>query len=257
MSLKIDIKSSDVIKKAKENIKKKLEEDLKGVVKTLSVGAVREAERLSQENLPSSLNNIYKENLYIEQLSDNMTIVGIRPEALWIEEGRKSGFMDELLKNGKVSKEGHRYKAIPFKHGTSTKDYSKSGTDLVNELKTFLKRKGVPYSKNRALALDENGSPRIGRIHSFNIKDMRNSKKGAESLSRNLQGVSVFQNKNPKTGKIERNIMTFRVISEKHEGSKWMHPGREGENILDKTHEWVQNTWQREILPELQRKYKK
>lgn len=258
MNFKIDIKSSDVLEKAKETIKKNLEDDLKKVVKTLGSSALKHAEDIAKDNLPDSLNNIYKENLYIEQLSDNIVVVGVRPEALWIEEGRKSGFMDELLKNGKTSKDGHKYQVIPFKKETGRKNTSNSGEDLVNELKGFLKSQGIRYSKTRGLALDDKGSPRVGKIHSFNIKDLKGKKKQrVQDLSKNLQGLSIFQNYNEKTGRVERDIMTFRVISEKHRGTgKWEHPGRQGEKILEKTYEWIEKTWQREILPELQRKYK-
>jgi hypothetical protein len=263
MNLKLYIKSSDVLKEATEKVKKKIEDDLKNSVKVLGKGALKEAEKLAQENLPTSLENIYKDSLYIEELSENMVAIGVREDAEWIEKGRRGGFMEELLnrKSGsevKESKDGNKYRVIPFKHSTEISKKSSSGNELVNELKTFLRRQGVPYSKSRALALDENGSPRIGKIHSFNIMEMRNKgKKGAASLSRNLQGVSIFQNKNPITGKVERNIMTFRVISEKHRGSKWEHPGRNGEEILSKTFQWVQDTWQRDLLPELKRKYGK
>ena len=259
MDLKLDIKSSDVLAKALADVKERLEADLQKTVRTLGKGAQAHAEQLAQQKMPGSLANLYQENLYMEEISDNMVVVGIREKALWLEEGRKGGFMDELLNGPKVktSKDGHKYRVIPFKHSTSKLKQSSSGQEMVNELRGFLKKQGVPHSKTRALALDSNGSPRTGKIHSFNIKDMRGAKKkGVESLSKNLQGVSVFQNMNEKTGKVERNIMTFRVISEKHSGSgKWEHPGKAGEKILDETFKWVQDTWQKDILPELKKKY--
>lgn len=261
MSLKLNIKSSDVIKQTKEKLKERLEEDLKKAVQTLSKGAAKHAEKLAKEKLPKSLGSMYAENIYVEQLSDNISVVGIREQALWIEEGRKGGFMEELLtrKSGsdvKTDKEGNKYRIIPFEHSTG-KDMTSSseGQELVKELKNFLKSKGVNYSKNRGLELDEKGSPRIGKIRSFNAKDMKGSKRNPSELSRNLQGVSVFQNMNKKTGKVERNIMTFRVISEKHRGSKWEHPGRPGEKILDEAYKWVEETWRKDILPELKKKY--
>lgn len=257
------IKSSDVIKSIEEKLKKRLEEDLKNVVKTLGDAAIKHAEKLSQENLPGSLSDIYKNNLYIEQISDNVVEVGIREEALFIEEGRKSGFMDELLtqKSGsdvKTSKEGHKYRIIPFEHSTSGKGTPSTEKDnMVSELKNFLRSQNVRYSKTRALEVDESGSPRIGKIHSFNIKDMKASKrKSVQGLSKNLQGVAVYQNENPQTGKVERNIMTFRVISEKSKDSgKWEHPGRPPENILDQTYEHIKGLWEKDILPELRKKY--
>lgn len=258
--LKLNIKSSDILKQVEDKVKKKLEEDVKNVTKALGQAAIKKAEEISKETLPKSLNNIYRENLYIEQLSDTIVEVGIREQALWIEEGRKGGFMDEMLKGPsvKTSKDGHKYRTIPMEHSTQSAPAS-SGDDMVGELKKFLKSQGVRYSKTRALALDDNGSPRIGRIHSFNIKDMRDKgKKSAQNLSRNLQGLSIYQKKNPATGRVERSIMTFRVISENSKGTgKWEHPGRPAEKILDKTYEYIQQIWERELFPELKRKYEK
>lgn len=251
MNLKFDIKTSEVLKQAKEKVLERLKKDVEAAAQRLGKTAYKEAQKISRDKLPDGLNSIYQNSLYIEQVADNITVIGIREEALWIEEGRKSGFMDELLKNAKTSKEGNRYKVIPFKHETSNKGSTGSGSELIAELKTFLKSKNQPYSKTRSLELDSKGSPRIGRIASYNIKDMAKQ-------SKNLQGLSVYQNKNPRTGKVERNIMTFRVISEKHKGEgKWNHPGRPAEKILDDTFEFIQKSWQQEILPALKQKYGK
>lgn len=257
MSFNVDLKSSDILKQVSEKIKKKIEQDLQQAVKTLGKGAVEQAEKLAHSKLGSGLNDIYKDNLYMEQISDNVVVVGIRPPASWIENGMKPGFMEHLLKGDgvKTAKDGNKYRVIPFTHKKSkNKGAAPSGAELVTELKAFLRSKGVAHSKTRALALDDNGSPRIGKIHSFDIKDMK-GKKSAKKLSRNLQGVSVFQNKNEKTGKVERQIMTFRVISEKHRGTKWMHPGKKAEKILEETHQWIQETWKNELLPALRKKY--
>jgi hypothetical protein len=258
MSLKFNIKSSEVLKNVKEKVKKKLEEDLKTVVKALGKGARQKAEQLAQQKLPGSLNEIYQDNLYMEEISENMVAVGIRQPASWIENGRKGGFMEELLKNAKTSKDGNRYKVIPMKQKTSSSAPKgmASGDTLVGELKTFLRSQGVPHSKNRSLALDKNGSPRIGRIHSFDIQGMRGKKKSAQKLSPNLQNISVFQNVNAKTGKVERNVMSFRVISDKSKSQgKWNHPGRPGEKILQETYQWIQENWRQKVLPELRKKY--
>jgi hypothetical protein len=265
MDLKLEIdakKIIDSIKEKTEKIQKDIEDDLKKAVVKLGKGAKKHAEKLASESdtLPKSLEEIYRENLYMEQISDNIVEVGVREEALWIELGRKGGRMKELLdvnKSGsptKVSKDGNRYRVIPFEKSTGKKGVTGTAASEINELKSFLKNQGVRYSKNRALALDENGSPRIGRIHSFNIKDMRDGKKASvKNLSRNLQGISVYQNENPKTGKVERSIMTFRVISDSSKG--WNHPGRDPENIISKTFEWVEQQWGTQVLPDLKKKY--
>jgi hypothetical protein len=263
MSLKFEISSTEVIKEAADKIKKKLEADIAKAGKALGKGAYKQAQKLAN-NLPKNLSSIYNENLYIEEVSDNITVVGIRENASWIEHGYKGGFMEHLLdpKNGskvKRSKDGHRYRVIPFKHDTKgSKSVENGGDQLINDVKTFLRKKNLPYSKTRSLSLDSNGSPRIGKIHSFNIKDMRiKTKKGVQNLSPNMQGLTVFQNMNQKTGKVERNIMTFRVISDKHKGSKWQRDSRKGEKILEQVHKWIENKWKNELLPALKDKYEK
>jgi hypothetical protein len=257
----LNIKTSDIARQLEDKIKKKLEKDVQSIIKTLGKTAVKHAESLADKQLPGSLKKIYKDNLYMEQISDNMIEVGIRHEALWIEEGRKKGFMDELLKgsNVKTAKDGSKYRPIPFEHSTQvSENASADKKQEVEDLKKFFKSQGIRYSKTRALAMDENGSPRIGRIHSFDIKNMRDGKKkSAQNLSKNLQGVSIYQRENPKTGRVERSIMTFRTISSKHRGEKWEHPGRKGEEILDETLKYVREVWERELFPELKNKYAK
>jgi len=261
MKLKFEIKTSEVVKEAGDKILKKIEKDVNKAGKDLGKGAYKQARKLAS-NLSKSLSGVYKENLYIEEVSENITIVGVREGADWIENGYAGGFMDHLLeqKSGspvKRSKDGHRYRVIPFKHSTSgVKSVEQGGDVLVNDIKTFLRKKSVPYSKTRSLALDDKGSPRIGKIHSFNIKDMRiKTKKGVKDLSPNMQGLSVFQNLNKKTGKVERNIMTFRVISDKHKGSKWNRESKKGEKILEQVHKWIEDKWKNELLPALKDKY--
>jgi hypothetical protein len=265
VKLQVDIKTEGDIDKQAQKIIENLKKDIAAATKALGQGAYIQAQSIADQKMSPELSSMYKQNLYINQLSENVTEVGIKEEALWIEEGKKGGFMEELLnhKSGsppKVSAEGHKYRVIPFKHSATGKSSSISGQAAINELRTFLKKEGIRYSKTRALALDEKGSPRIGRIHSFDIKSMREAnKKSVEGLSRNLEGLSIYQNYNPQTKRVERNIMTFRVISEKHRNSgKWQYPaGRPKKEVLKDVFRWVEQTWQAKILPELKAKYEK
>jgi hypothetical protein len=265
VKLEIEIKTegdiSNQAKKVIENIKK----DLQAATQAIGQGAYQQAHNIADQKMSTELSSIYKKNLYIKKLSENAVEIGIKEEAFWIENGKKGGFMEELLnhKSGsppKVSKEGHKYRVIPFEKSTTKKSTSSSGEAAINELKTFLRKENIRYSKTRALALDEKGSPRIGRIHSFDIKKMReNGKKSVEGLSRNLQGLSIYQNFNPQTKRVERNIMTFRVISEKHRNSgKWQYPANKPKKeVMKDVFRWVEQTWQSKILPELKAKYEK
>lgn len=255
--LKIELKITDVAKLEEllDKQLKRLEKDLQESSKKLAQAAHSKAKELTNSKMPKKLAGKYGESLYIEQMSENFYVVGIRQEAFWMEYGRQPGFMEDLLtrKTGsptRTSKEGKKYRIIPFEHDTATKaPMSSSEGSLVSELKSFLKKEGVPYSKSRKLVLDEKGSPRVGTTHSFSIKD-------TAKLSKDLQGINIVQSKNPKSGRIERTVMTYRIISEKHRGSgKWEHPGNSGYNILKDTHTYVKNLWEKTILPELKKKY--
>lgn len=258
MKLDIEIEIADVLKNATGKVVSRIEKDLQKAITLLGKGAIKKANSLASEKLDGGLESMYQENLYMEQISDNMVVIGIRPKVKFIEHGQRGGFMEYLLKNAKTSKDGTRYKVIPFRHNTSSKNKSvpNEGTSLANELKTFLKSKGQPFSKTRSLALDASGSPRIGRINSWDINSMKGKgKKSVKELSRNLKGVSVYQNFNKETNRVERNIMTFRVITDKHRGNKWMKKGDSGVKILEETHKWVQDSWEKDILPQLKQKY--
>jgi hypothetical protein len=257
LDIKLNIKDVANVEELVDKVKQKLTKDLQESAKKLAQAAHSKAHELSKSKMPKELADKYGKNLYIEQVSENIYIVGIREEAFWIENGRKAGFMEDLLtrKSGspvKTSKDGKKYRTIPFEHDTTSKAPMASPEgNLISELKTFLKKEGVPYSKNKKLVLDDKGSPRIGTTHSFSIKDTAN-------LSKNLQGVNIVQSKNPRTGKVERTVMTYRVISEKHKGSgKWEHPGSSGFNVLKDVHSYVKDMWEKQILPELKKKYGK
>lgn len=257
MKLNIDIKIEGDLKQDAERIKKNIENDLKQAVKALGSSGFKHAEDLAQSKLSGKLSDIYKSNLKIEQPSDNIVIIELKEEAFWIEQGRKSGFMEELLKSKsgspvKTSKDGHKYRVIPIENASGGKKVQSAGEDLVGDLKNFLKSQGVRTSKTKGLELDESGSPRIGRMHSFDIKKIRDKKQ----LSNDIKAVSVFQNKNPGTGKVERNVVAFRVISEKHrESGKWNHPGTPPARILEETFKWIEQQWQTQIFPAIKAKY--
>lgn len=253
MKIDIDVKVEGSLKDEAEKIKKNIEEDLKKAIKALGASAYKHAEDLAQTKIKGKLSDIYKSNLKIENPSENVVIIELKEEALWIEKGRKSGFMEELLNSkSKVSKDGNRYRVIPIKNSSNAGSTKSVGEDLVGDLKTFLKSQGIRTSKTKQLETDEKGSPRIGKINSFDLKKMRDKK----GLSEDIKSVSVFQNKNQKTGKVERSIVAFRVISDKHKTSgKWVHPGTPPARILEDTFKWIEQQWQTQIFPALKEKY--
>lgn len=236
-----------------EKIKKDLDQDLALSVKAMGTSGFEKAQELADKKLSKNISSIYKKNLTIEQPSENMVIISLKEEANWIEDGRKAGFMEELLKNNyKTSSDGTKYKIIPLKSKKSVQSTPVTSENLVNEIKSFLGQKRIRTGSEDKLELDSKGSPRVGRIHSFDIKKMRDKK----TFSDNIDKINVSQDKNPKTGKVERNITVFRVISEKHKSQgKWNHPGIAPAKILEETHKWIETVWQNEIFPRIKQKY--
>jgi hypothetical protein len=167
-----------------------------------------------------------------------------------------SGFQEELLhgKSSKVSKDGTRYAVIPFEHSKAPSQQTSSAKQLTDQIKSELKKRNISYKK---IEYGADGSPRLGLIHKFDIESARPSRiSGITKASHPaLSGVSIYQRKMP-GGKIKRDIMTFRVISEKSKAEgKWVHPGMVGYKLMDKSLDWAFDLWEREILPDIIKKF--
>jgi hypothetical protein len=158
---------------------------------------------------------------------------------------------DLLRKNAKIAKDGSRYKAIPFDHGKPSSQTSVNTSMLVNQIKAELKARNIPYKK---IEYNADGSPRIGRLHT--IRGI-NSPKPSERASHGvLEGLTIYQRKLP-SGKVRRDIMTFRTVSSKMKGSKWIHPGIEPKKFMDEALEWAEKVFNDEILPSILDRYSK
>ena len=252
---------AEALSKQFEDMAKDVENDIKKGVSNLAQATHTKAMELAKERFGgNSLEDIYVKNLYWSQIDENMSVVTLYEPAMWIEEGRKSGFMEELLngKSGKISKDGKRYAVIPFKHSESTGGIdttnepfrqTKKAAQLATEIKQALKKEGVDHKK---IEYNKDGSPRLGRLHSFNFESARLKDK---HKSNPMQGVSVYQTKQ-KDGSIRKDVMTFRVITEDHrEQGLWDHPGRAPEKIIDSAFDWAMEYWERELLPTILSKY--
>ena len=167
-----------------------------------------------------------------------------------------SGFMEELL-SGKSSKTGKngKYAVIPFQHNINPTEQSPKAYDLAQEIKYELKKKGVNWKK---IEYNQDGSPRLGLLHKFDVETARpvDAQKAHHKTSL-TKGIRVYQRKD-ETGKVRKNVLTFRVISERHRGEGlWNHPGRVGNKIFEKGFQWAMETWERDILPAIFEKWKK
>lgn len=251
LKLEIDV---DAITEQLKTSTKEMQTDLEKGVANLAKMTHAKLLELADENL-SALKTMYRDNVeYLEPAQiggDKLWIVRLKEPALWIEEGRKSGFMEELLdgKSSKTSQDGKKYAVVPFKHNENPSQQSSSAQQLANQIKEAMNNKNISWGK---IEYGADGSPRTGKLHSFNVESARIKENHKSPLT---YGVNVYQKKQA-DGSVRRDIMTFRIIHEDHkEEGKWNHPGRNGDKLMDAAFEWATDMWEREIFPKIVSKY--
>lgn len=248
--LKINIDVASLAAQIKEFAEEAKQEIEKGVANLAAITHAKTAE-LAASELKSTA-KIFKDNLGFEEISSGVWVVSIDEEALFIEDGIEAN-MDMkpgLLKNAtKTSKDGHRYRVIPFEHSKAPSQLTPASQHLVNTLKEKLKQHKVPFKK---IEKNSDGSPKVGKLHSLDLGGPIPGKGNTPGLN----GVSIYQTVT-KTGNIRRDIMTFRTVSGgPASAGKWIHPGLAPKHFLDRAAEWAQNEWEQSILPEILAKYK-
>lgn len=217
-----------------------------------------------------------------EQIGPNVWMITLDPSANWIEDGMKPHWMgDHLLKGPgvKTAKDGSKYRVIPFGHSGGQSSKTPAQATLQDTLREEFKKRGISWTK---LDRNEDGSVKTGLTHKFNIDDkpirppssagkpgwgkgdpgevMRGpAATGARAL---LQGVRVYQRQlftpggqparnNKGEMKFSKQVMTFRVISDKHRGKAWEHPGLEGMRFFEEAAKWADAEWSRKMLPQI------
>jgi hypothetical protein len=243
---------AEAIAKEFGELKKEVEEALTQGVKQVASMTHAKTQELASEKLKST-RQLYLNNLEFKEIEMGIWVVSLDQPALFIEEGRKSGSMipDLLRRNAKTAKDGSRYKAIPFQHNKPPSQTPRKSEEIVSLVKSELKARNIPYKK---IEYNADGSPKLGRLHV--IKDIQSPRPSARASHGVLDSLTIYQTKLP-SGKIRRDIMTFRVASTKHEGSKWIHPGMEGKKFMDEALEWAEKIFNDEILPSILEKYTK
>lgn len=234
--LEIDV---DELKKQVESSGEKLEEKVRQAVSGLAAQTHAKVIEHAQRNLRST-RRIYIDNMFIAQIHDSMWVVGLREEAMWIEEGMEPHSMvRDLLK-------GRKYRVIPFDQGKPTSEVPVAMTSLAETLRKELRKHKIPLKK---IERNPDGSPKLGLLHNIDI----DSKEKGPTGTPYLQGLRVYQQRdksNPE--KINRYLATFRTVSENHEAQgRWFHPGLQAKKFLDKAFKWAINEWDTAILPEL------
>ena len=239
-----------------ENFAKEVSIDLKKSIKALAVETHAHIKEDAQNKL-HSFREKYLENLSPpEQIDDYLWVITLNPQAGWIEEGRPEPYdmKPGLLKDGKMFKDGHRYRVVPMNQakmpsemGPKKEAYEKAMVGLV---KQELRKRNIPYKK---LEIDsKTGSPRIGKLHSFDI----DSNVPGKGNTPQLHGLNIYQTKQ-KDGSVKRSITTFRTVTDKDDQKdKWIHPSVEAKDFFPKAKEWAEKEWESKILPTILDKYK-
>lgn len=255
MSIKFNIDVTGLAREFKE-LALEVEQDLRLAVGRLAAETHAKVIEMASEELKTSRKD-FLDSLGFEEISPGVWVVSIDESGLWIEEGipENKDMKPDLLKtNAKVSKDGNRYKVIPFDYGKTPSQNSAKTNELVNYLRQSLKKEEVPFKK---IERNSDGSPKVGKLHELDFGNPRGTMggpgKGNTPVFKNL---SIYQTIT-KSGNVRRDILTFRTVSSgPASAGKWIHPGLEPKKYLEKVSDWAIQEWETKILPEILEKYR-
>jgi hypothetical protein len=251
MSFKISIDASKIASAFKE-VKEEIEQDILKGVDGLAAMTTAKIDEMAAEKLHTTLNQFQK-GFKTEEIAPHVHLLTIDESALWIEEGISAGtdMKDALLKNAPTNpRTGNKSRAIPFEHSKAPSQMDSYAQSLVTQIRTELKARKIPFKK---IETGYGGNPRLGKLHSFSIPSAPpTSRANTDALSR----VTIYQRKNQSTGKVQRDIMTFRTVSSgPASAGKWIHPGYDAQHFFEKAYEWALKEWETNILPQILAKY--
>lgn len=244
-NLKFSVNAS-VIAQEFGDLKEAVEQAITEGVQQVASMTMAKTQELASQGL-NSTRHIYMDALSFEEVEPGLWMVSLDESAMWIEEGKPAGSMveDLLRRNFKVAKDGSRYRSIPFDQAKSPSRTPSNMRGVVAQVKAELKSRGIPYKK---IEYNKDGSPRVGRLHTIN--DIQSARPSPRASYGALAGLTIYQRPTG-SGSVRRDIMTFRTVSSKHKGSKWIHPGLPPRRFMDQALEWAEKTFEDEILPSI------
>lgn len=220
----------------------------------------------------------FADALSFKEVQKDVWLISLEKKAVWIDDGMKAHEMvNDMLKSrkAKTAKDGSRYLSVPLAQNKSGAGATKAQNDLSATVKSFLRNhnKNNPGDKIPYGSLEKNadGSVKTGLLHKFDIRSgpMKTHEgpgqgKGPVGSPRMgptgipfLDGIRIYQRevadkRAPGGKRFERNIMTFRTVSSKHQGTgRWTHPGLEAVHIMEDAFEWALNEWDTKIRPSI------
>lgn len=253
VSESLAVRLSELTKSIDGNLRKALDQ----AILDLASAAYAKALELAKEKLDSTFDT-YRDALKFEIVSPGVYSVSLGEEAKHLEDGYESFNMRAgLLKNAKkVSRQGYRYRSIPFKHGKGQSGSSSGNMlDDLNRLRGGFGDKGITKG--------DDGKPLLGKIFSINRNDTgmwslnpaqpgvaaANQRFGEPEPSKNLVGLTKYQyGTKTRSGKdlIRSAYITYRTVSEnpatfmKDGKPTWQHPGFSGIHTFEQLIPWVE-----------------
>ena len=265
--IRLDIDLAGVLE-LRDELEPKVEAALKEAGRQLAVQSHAHLVEQVNEKLHSTRQK-YIDALSFQEVDGNTWVINLDRKAMWIEEGMPEHEMiDDLLKSpkAKTAKDGSRYLVVPFQHNAPPTQQTKAATDLTETLKRELTKRKIPYGK---IETDAAGRPKLGLLHSFDIKNKPLKTAEAPGMGKGplgavrqgptgipfLAGVRIYQKSVEGPGgksSVKRGIMTFRVVSSKMKGTgRWVHPGLDAKHFFEETEQWALNQWQTLIAPQI------
>jgi hypothetical protein len=247
--LKLSLDIDKVLSELKE-FEAEVNQDVEQSIRQLAASTYAKVAEMANGEL-SSTRQTFMDNLGFEEIAPGLWCVFVSEKALFIEEGIEANkdMKPDLLKNATMtSKDGHKYRAIPFKWNKNKSSMTPQAQDLVGQLKSELRKQKIPYKKIEKIPPGQPGagSPRLGKLHTLNLGGPIPGKGNTPAFQR----LSIYQTLNQKTGKVSRHMLTYRTVSDGPKSAdKWIHPGLEAKKYLDKALEWAEQRWEQDILP--------
>lgn len=254
MSLKFNIDAAAIAKTFKE-FALEVEQDIQKAVANLAAITHAKVIQEANEELHSS-RQPFMDSLGFEEVAPGIWVISVDEEGLWVEEGiepNKDMKPDLLAHGAKTSKDGNRYKAIPFDYGKPPSQLTNNTQQLVTYLKQSLKKEKVPFKK---IEFNQDGSPKTGKLHEFDFGNPGGRMGGpGKGNTPAFKGLSIYQTIT-KSGNVRRDILTFRTVSTgPGSADKWFHPGLAPKRFLDRALEWAVKEWEEKVLPEVLSKW--
>lgn len=255
LKLNFNIDAAAIAEQFKE-MKLEVEQDLNKAVANLAAITDAKVKEMASQELKSS-RQPFMDSLGFEEIAPGVWIISVDESGLWIEEGieaNKDMKPGLLAENFKTSKDGHRYKAIPFDYGTAPSQQTPSTQMVVSYLKSQLRKEKVPFKK---IEKNDDGSPKVGKLHEFDFGNPRGTMGGpGKGNTPQFKNLSIYQSIT-KSGNVRRDILTFRTVSDgPGSAGKWHHPGAEPKKFLDRALDWAMKEWEDKILPEVMEKWR-